>query len=61
VVARDCIRLGDGILKVAKDDAYGQLPEANSKHVYRLSEDYMATATQDVALQAKAVCGSRLY
>jgi nuclease S1 len=37
--------------KVAKDDAYGQLPDANSKHVYRLSEDYMATATQDVALQ----------
>ena len=37
--------------KVAKDDAYGQLPKANSKHVYRLSDDYMATATKDVALQ----------
>ena len=37
--------------KVAKDDAYGQLPEANAKHVYRLSDDYMATATNDVALQ----------
>jgi hypothetical protein len=37
--------------EVAKDDAYGQLPDANSKHVYRLSEDYMATATQAVALQ----------
>ena len=37
--------------KIAKDDAYSQLPEPNSKHVYRLSDDYMATATQDVAMQ----------
>jgi alanine racemase len=37
--------------KVAKDDAYGQLPEPNSKHVYRLSDDYMAMATQDAAMQ----------
>ena len=28
-----------------------KVPEANSKHVYRLSDDYMATATNDVALQ----------
>ena len=37
--------------KIAKDDAYGQLPEPSSKHIYRLSDDYMATATQDVAIQ----------
>jgi len=37
--------------KVAKDDAYGQLPEPNSKHVYRLSDDYIAMATQDTAMQ----------
>jgi hypothetical protein len=39
--------------KVAKDDAYGQLPEPNSKHVYRLSDDYMAMATQDAAMQLR--------
>jgi hypothetical protein len=37
--------------KIAKDDVYGQLPEPSSKHVYRLSDDYMTTATQDVAIQ----------
>jgi S1/P1 Nuclease len=37
--------------EIAKDDVYGQLPEPSSKHVYRLSDDYMATATQDVAIQ----------
>ena len=37
--------------KVAKDDAYGQLPEPDSKHVYRLSDDYIAMATQDTAMQ----------
>ena len=37
--------------EVAKDDAYGQLPSPSSKGVYHLDDDYMATATQDVATQ----------
>jgi hypothetical protein len=37
--------------QVAKNDAYGQLPDPSSKGVYRLDDDYMATATQDVAIQ----------
>ena len=37
--------------QVAKKDAYGQLPDRSSKGVYRLDYDYMATATQDVAIQ----------
>src|SRR5215467_9074671 len=36
---------------VAMEDAYGQLPEPNSRGSFRLSEDYVATATQDVAEQ----------
>ena len=47
--------------KVAKDDAYGQLPEPNSKHVYRLSDDYMAMATRhrDAAQQGWCTAGIR--
>ena len=37
--------------KLAKDDAYGQLPEPNARGSFRLSDDYIATATQDVAEQ----------
>jgi S1/P1 Nuclease len=37
--------------QVAKDDAYGQLPAPSTKGVYRLDDDYMATATQDVGTQ----------
>ena len=37
--------------QVAKKDAYGLLPDPSSKGVYRLDDDYMATATQDVAIQ----------
>jgi hypothetical protein len=37
--------------RVAKNDAYGQLGVPSSKGVYRLDDDYMATATQDVAVQ----------
>jgi len=36
---------------VAKNDAYGQLPDPNSRGSFRLSDDYVTTATQDVALQ----------
>jgi hypothetical protein len=37
--------------KMAKDDAYGQLPEPNSHGSFRLSDDYVTTATNDVSLQ----------
>jgi hypothetical protein len=37
--------------KLAKDDAYGQLPEPNARGSFRLTEDYIAMATQDVAEQ----------
>jgi hypothetical protein len=36
---------------VASEDAYGQLPEPNRRGSFRLSDDYITTATQDVALQ----------
>jgi hypothetical protein len=37
--------------QIARDDAYGQLPEPNVHHSYLLTEDYVSMATQDVALQ----------
>jgi hypothetical protein len=37
--------------KIAQDDAYGQLPAANSHGSFRLSDDYVSTATNDVSLQ----------
>jgi hypothetical protein len=37
--------------QIAKDDAYGQLPEPNARGSYRLSDDYVTGATQDVSLQ----------
>ena len=37
--------------KVAKEDAYGRLPEPNTRGTYHLSEDYIAMATHDVASQ----------
>ena len=36
---------------MARDDAYGQLPEPNASGSYRLSTDYIRMATQDVAVQ----------
>jgi hypothetical protein len=36
---------------VASEDTYGQLPEPNRRGSFRLSDDYITTATQDVALQ----------
>jgi len=36
---------------VANEDTYGQLPEPNRRGSFRLSDDYVATATGDVALQ----------
>jgi hypothetical protein len=37
--------------QIAKDDAYGQLPEPNSHGSFRLTDDYVTMATQDVSLQ----------
>jgi len=37
--------------KLAKDDAYGQLPEPSAQGSFRLSDDYIAMATRDVAEQ----------
>jgi hypothetical protein len=37
--------------RVAKDDAYGQLPEPSSRGTYRLADDNITTATDDVAQQ----------
>jgi hypothetical protein len=37
--------------KMAKDDVYGLLPEPNSHGSFRLSDDYVTTATNDVSLQ----------
>jgi hypothetical protein len=36
---------------VAKSDSYGQLPEPNARGNFRLSDDYVSEATQDVSLQ----------
>jgi hypothetical protein len=36
---------------VAKSDSYGQLPEPNARGSFRLSDDYVGEATQDVSLQ----------
>ena len=37
--------------RIAKDDAYGKLPEPNARGSYRLPDGYVATATRDVAMQ----------
>ena len=37
--------------RIAKSDAYGQLPEPNTHGSFRLSDDYVTMATNDVALQ----------
>ncbi|WP_342709898.1 S1/P1 nuclease [Bradyrhizobium sp. B124] len=36
---------------LSKDDAYGQLPAPNAHGSFRLTEDYVTTATNDVAIQ----------
>jgi hypothetical protein len=36
---------------MAKVDAYGQLPEPNSHGSFRISDEYVTTATNDVAMQ----------
>lgn len=36
---------------MAKDDAYGQLPEPNSHGSFRLSDEYVTMATNDAAVQ----------
>jgi hypothetical protein len=37
--------------KLAQDDAYGQLPAPNTRGSFQLTDDYVTTATNDVALQ----------
>ena len=37
---------------IAKSDAYGQLPDPSSRGSYRLSDDYVTTATADVAMRS---------
>jgi nuclease S1 len=37
--------------QVAKDDAYGQLPEPTRRGTFRLTDEYVTTATDDVAQQ----------
>jgi hypothetical protein len=37
--------------QVAKDDAYGQLPPPNARGSFRLTDDYIGVATEDVATQ----------
>ena len=37
--------------QVAKDDTYGQLPEPGPRGTFRLSEEYVTNATDDVAQQ----------
>jgi S1/P1 Nuclease len=37
--------------RLAKSDAYGQLPEPNARGSYRLPADYVTEATHDVSLQ----------
>jgi S1/P1 Nuclease len=36
---------------VARDDAYGQLPPPNERGGYRLADDYVTMAIQDIATQ----------
>jgi hypothetical protein len=38
--------------RIAKDDAYGQLPEPNSHGSFRLDDDYVTTATNGVAISS---------
>jgi hypothetical protein len=37
--------------QIAKADAYGQLPTPSGRNSYRLDDDYVTMATQDVSLQ----------
>ena len=37
--------------KVAKADAYGKLPEPSARGSYRLTDEYITAATDDVAQQ----------
>jgi hypothetical protein len=37
--------------QVATDDAYGQLPAPNARGSYRLTDEYVTAATEDVSRQ----------
>jgi S1/P1 Nuclease len=45
--------------QIAKDDAYGRLPKPNARGGYQLTDDYVATATDDVS-QLLSKAGVRL-
>jgi len=47
--------------QVAKDDTYGQLPEPSSRGSYRLTDEYITTATDDVARQLSRAFASRSF
>jgi hypothetical protein len=40
-----------GSFRVGRDDAYGRLPQPSGRGGYRLPEQYVTMATQDVAVQ----------
>ncbi|WP_165446154.1 S1/P1 nuclease [Bradyrhizobium uaiense] len=44
---------------LSKDDAYGQLPATNARGSFRLTDDYVTTATNDVRIQ-RSKAGVRL-
>ncbi len=51
-IASDLIgHISQESFQVAKDDAYGQLPEPSARGTFRLSDEYVTTATDDVAQQ----------
>jgi hypothetical protein len=37
--------------QLVKDDAYGELPAPNARGSYRLTDEYVTTATEDVSQQ----------
>ena len=51
--------MGDGIIRVARDHAYGMLPAVRSDGVYSLPPSYVDTATRDTAVQLSKA-GTRL-
>jgi hypothetical protein len=54
-IARACLTSAPAwaqeAFQVAKDDEYGQLPAPNARGSYRLTDEYVTTATEDVSEQ----------
>jgi hypothetical protein len=51
VAGRHAGRLGSRVVGIAKEDSYGELPEPSRRDNFRLSDEYVTTATHDVAQQ----------